>query len=144
MSPASGARWAAIPSLAALLALLAAGCATSPPTPRPRPTVTHTAPAGLSTQQVQTICTDLNDWLPVAVKEDQPRFTPTLTADQAEAAGTPLGNALATLSANLQQVNGLAFEPSPPGYTGTPLGLGALQRGCAGYGVTVTLPGAGG
>jgi hypothetical protein len=87
-----------------------------------------------------SICTDLSDWLPQAVNEDQPRFTAQLESDETEAGSTSLGNDLTTLDTNLQEINGLALFPSPPGVY-PPTGLGALQNDCSAYGVTVSLPG---
>lgn len=97
-----------------------------------------TAPASLTRSQGASICDDLKAWLPGAFNQDQPRFNAKLQADEAEAQGAPLGTDLSNLDSNLQSMNGLAFDPSPPGYTaGPPTGLGPLQQDCAAYGVNI-------
>jgi hypothetical protein len=134
-----------VPTAAALAALAVAGCAATAPKPHPHAAATQSAPAGISYQQGVSICTNLNDWLLVAVNQDRPRFGAQMHADETEAAGTVLGTDLENLDTNLQEVNGLALVPQPPGYTGSPpLGLGPLQTDCAQFAVTVTLPGTGG
>ena len=96
------------------------------------------APATLTQSQGASICNDLKAWLPGAFNQDQPRFNAKLDADETEAQGTPLGTDLSNLDSNLQSMNGVAFEPSPPGYTaGPPTGLGPLQQDCAAYGVNI-------
>jgi hypothetical protein len=87
-----------------------------------------------------SICSNLGDWLLAAASQGQPRFTAQMNGDETEAAGTPLGDDLATLDANLQAYNSLALVPDPSAGTG----LDALQADCAQFGIPVTLPGTGG
>jgi hypothetical protein len=129
------------PVLAAALAggLAVAACGGS--TAHSPAATTSAAPAGLTYSQGARICSDLNTWLAVAYNEDMPRFSAQMEADesQAEAANTALGSDLAILDSNLQSLNSVAFEPSPPGYS-PPTGISALQQDCSDYGVNVQLP----
>jgi hypothetical protein len=103
------------------------------------PTIT-TAPT-LTASQGAVICNDFKAWLPGAFNQRMPRFNAQLESDETEAGDTPLGTDLLNFDSNLQDLNGSAFFPSPPGYAGTPTGIGALQQDCATYGVTFKLPG---
>jgi hypothetical protein len=123
---------AVVASAAAALTLTA--CA-SAATPKPA----ATAPAGLTYAQGQSICNDLAAWLPGAYNADMPRFSQKLGTDETEAvtASSQLGTDLSNLDSNLQSINSVAFDPNPPGYTGTPTGMAALNSDCAAYGVTL-------
>ena len=109
--------------------LLAAACGSAPRPARHG----HAAVTALSYSQGAQICNDLSAWLPAAFSENQPRFTAQMRADEKEAGNTVLGTGLSILAANLQMVNGQAFFP--------PDGLGGLQRDCAAYGISISLPG---
>jgi hypothetical protein len=122
-------------SLAATLGLVACGA-----------TATHhrahvsASSAALTVGQGASICNDLNSWLVQAWNQGAPRFSATMTADETNAGNSSLGTDLQTLDSNLQSLNSLALQPSPPGYS-PPTGLGALQQDCAAYGVAIRQPG---
>jgi hypothetical protein len=124
----------------AAAAVLLPGCG-SAPVHHHHAAVASAAPAALTQSQGASICTDLKAWLPGAFNQDQPRFNAQLEADETRTQGTSLGTDLSNLDSNLQSLNGAAFFPSPPGYTGTPTGLGSLQQDCAAYGVNIPSPG---
>lgn len=122
--------------LGALAVLMVAGCGDSHATVH----LHHAAaaPATLTQGQGTSICNDLKAWLPGAFKQGMPRFNAKLAADETQAQGVPLGTDLSDLDSNLQSLNGLAFFPSPPGYTAGPqTGLGPLHQNCAAYGVNI-------
>jgi hypothetical protein len=105
-----------------------------------KPKSTQSAPpAALTSEQSESICNDLAAWLPGAYNQDMPRFTQALETGETEAvdANSQLGSDLSNLDSNLQSLNGVAFEPSPPNYTGTPTGMAALTADCAQLGVTL-------
>jgi hypothetical protein len=124
-------------------AVVAAGVAITACASSPRPAVTATArrpakPAvpALSTAQGAKICKDLNGWLTGAWQQKEPRFTSQMDSDETEAGYTALGNDLMTLDWNLINFNSGALQNSQPNYYPV-TGLAALQRDCAGYGVTL-------
>ncbi|SRR6266568_2385798 len=120
--------------------ILLGGCSSASPHHAAAAPAATTAPT-LTASQGAAICNDLKAWLPGAFNQDMPRFNAQLESDESEAAGTPLGTDLSNLDSNLQQLNSVAFFPSPPGYTaGPPTGIGALQQDCAAYGVNIKLP----
>jgi uncharacterized protein YceK len=116
-------------------AVLAAGCGSTA-------THHHSAPAttrlSFTNSEGAGICNDLNAWLLVAFKQDMPRFSATMRADESEASGTTIGTDLQTLDTDTQTENGLAFFPPGPGQ---PSDVNVLQQDCAAYGVKVYRPG---
>ena len=82
---------------------------------------------------------DLDTWIAPAENQDQPRFDPTLEADETLAVndGSALGNDLSTEDSDLQQDNSLALMSgildNDEGVSNT----NALSSDCAGYGVTL-------
>lgn len=94
------------------------------------------APAGLSSYQGTKICDDLNAWLAGAGQESKPMFSSQMESDETEAGYSSLGTDLMTLDWNLLNFHARALKNSPPNYYPV-TGLAALQRDCAGYGVSL-------
>lgn len=124
----------AVARAAALLTIaVLAGCSAGA-----HPAARHRSHA-LTATQGQRICEDLTGWLSTAENADRPRFSILLERDEKTAGATRLGQDLQILDGNLQQLNGVALLPSPPGYS-PPTGLGALKADCGAYGVSIKLP----
>jgi hypothetical protein len=93
----------------------------------------------LSYSQGAKICNDLSSWITPAENQDQPRFTPTLEADENLAVndGSALGNDLSAEDSDLQQDNSLALMPGTLDNDEGVSNTNALSSDCAGYGVTL-------
>lgn len=130
-----------LPTFAVAGTLTLAGCGSGSPAPSTSTSTAASSTAAFTAQDGTQACNDLNAWLPGAMNVTQPRFNDALTADENAAQGTQLGDDLTTLDNNLQDLNGLALMPNPPGYAGPPTGLAGLQQDCADYGVSIKMPG---
>ncbi len=108
---------------AAVLAVALALSACGGPAHATRHHAHHSMPSTITYSQGASICNDINAWLSPAMNENQPRFTIQMQSDETQADTTSLGLDLGTLDTNLQQLNGAALFPSPPGYS-PPTGLG--------------------
>jgi hypothetical protein len=95
------------------------------------------APATLTASESASICNDVNAWLKAASNEDMPRLNATLLADESRAAGTQLGDDLASFGNDLSQMNSAAFDYGPPG---DPQPVQAVVADCADHGVTISVP----
>lgn len=93
----------------------------------------------LSYSQGLKICNDLNSWIPQADNQDQPRFNPTLEADETMAVNdkSALGNDLATEDNDLQSDNSLAMLQGTINNQQGVSNTDALSSDCTGYGVTL-------
>lgn len=121
----------------ALVVMLAAcgGTASTEASPSRSASSAASSPAGLTSAQGTQICKDLLAWSNVAYNEDMPRFSQTLTSDEATAGDSQLGQDMTTMDNDLPNINSLAFEPGPPGM---PSDGQALAYDCQQYGVTIS------
>jgi hypothetical protein len=116
-----------LPALLLLAACGATGASTA---------VAHHARPVLPAARGVRICNDLVSWFKQAMNEYQPRFTPTMEADehlaQRDTGDGTLGTDLWSLDNDLYTMNGAALFPGPPGQ---PSDADNLKADCALYGV---------